>query len=194
MERGRGTDGEQGAETQRHVGKCDQGPDFGAVSCVDTEVSSSFASADASPRAFDSSDRARRRYVQSVLDAYRSLPGTAKVTSRHDRRCAQALFRRRIPLHMVQSAMVVAAVRRTFRRGDPLPRIRALHFFLPVIEELLEVPCDPGYVQYLKNKLEAYAGREIRLHRDEAAQPEATCRNGKGSPPPLREAPSSRGR
>ena len=54
-------------------------------------------------------------------------------------------------------AMVVAVARRTFRRGDRLPRIRALHFFLPVIEEVLEVPCDPGYVQYLKGRLEVPA-------------------------------------
>jgi hypothetical protein len=90
--------------------------------------------------------------------------------------------------------MVVAVARRTFRRGDPLPRIRALHFFLPVIQELLDVPCDPGYVEYLKSKLEALAGQEIPLHRAEAAQPELACRVGRGSPPLLREAPSSRGR
>lgn len=89
--------------------------------------------------------------------------------------------------------MVVAVARRTFRRGDPLPRIRALHFFLPVIEELLEVPCGPDYVQYLKNKLEAHVSQEIQLHRGRAAQPDSTCRIGRGSPPLLHEARSSRG-
>jgi hypothetical protein len=98
------------------------------------------------------------------------------------------------PLEVVESAMVVAVARRTFRRGDPLPRIRALHFFLPVIEELLEVPCGPDYVQYLRNKLAVHASHEIELHRVEAAQPESTCRIGRGSPPLLNEARSSRGR
>ena len=67
--------------------------------------------------------------------------------------CARALFRRGVPLDVVKSAMAVAVARRTFRQGHPLPRVRALHFFLPVIDELLEVPCEPGYARYLEQKL-----------------------------------------
>ena len=63
------------------------------------------------------------------------------------------LSARGIPLELVKSAMVVAIARRTFRTGDPLPRVRALHFFVPVVEELLETPCDPGYVEYLEQRL-----------------------------------------
>jgi hypothetical protein len=53
--------------------------------------------------------------------------------------------------------MVVAVARRTFRRGDPLPRVRAVHYFMPVVEELLEFPCDPGYVQYLERQMRPLA-------------------------------------
>ena len=53
--------------------------------------------------------------------------------------------------------MAVAVERRTFRRGDPLPRVRALHFFLPVIDELLDVPCEPRYARYLEDKLRPLA-------------------------------------
>lgn len=194
MDRVRGQAAEHAAALHTGAGGLCDGAKPHAASSVADGASSCFGSADASPRVSESSDPTERHYVQALLDSYRRLPGTPRVTSRCDRKCAHALFRRGIPLEVVESAMVVAVARRTFRRGDPLPRIRALHFFLPVIEELLEVPCDPGYVQYLKNKLEALAGQEILLHRTEVAQPETACRVGRGSPPLLREAPSSRGR
>lgn len=95
--------------------------------------------------------------MQAVLDCYRWLPGTSTVTSRHDRRCAQQLYRRGVPFEVVKSAMVVAVVRRTFRRGGPLPRVRAIHYFLPAVEEMLECPCDPEYVQYMEHKLRPLA-------------------------------------
>lgn len=114
-------------------------------------------SAGMSPKESGSGDSAERAYVRAILDGYLSLPGTASGTSRHDRKCAQTLFRRGVPLDVVKSAMVVAVARRTFREGDPLPRVRALHFFLPVIDELLEEPCLPGYVDYLEQKLRTLA-------------------------------------
>jgi hypothetical protein len=57
--------------------------------------------------------------------------------------------------------MVLAVARRTFRQGHPLPRVRALHFFLPVIDELLEVPCEPGYARYLEQKLRPLAAAKV---------------------------------
>lgn len=99
-------------------------------------------------------------YVQAVLDCYLWLPGTSGVTSRHDRRCARVLYTRGVPFELVKAAMLTAVARRTFRRGDPLPRIRALHFFLPVIDELLEVGIDVGYVQYLEFKLQPLAAQK----------------------------------
>lgn len=98
-----------------------------------------------------------RQYVQVVLERYLWLPGTPRVTSRHDRRCAQMLFQRRVPLEHVNAALLLGTARRTFRAGDPLPPVRALHYFLPVIEDLQPSDCDPGYVQYLERKLRPLA-------------------------------------
>jgi hypothetical protein len=120
-----------------------------------------------SPQESGSSSPAENAFVRAILDGYLSLPGTASVSSRHDRKCAQALFRRGVPLDVVKGAMVLAVARRTFREGDPLPRVRALHFFLPVIEELLEAPCIPGYLDYLEQKLRPLAAQ--KLQRCEAA-------------------------
>src|SRR5688500_5347231 len=52
-------------------------------------------------------------YVRAVLEYYLWLPGTASVTSRHDRRCARMLFAQGVPLELVKSAMTVAVARRT---------------------------------------------------------------------------------
>lgn len=136
-----------------------------------------------------------REYVRTVLEYYLWLPGTAAVVSRHDRRCARMLFRRGVPLSLVTAAMAVATARRTFRTGDPLPRVRALHYFLPVVDELLETSFDPAYVAYLEQKLRPLVamkgGTEPHLRVDNA---ETSAQPGEGSPNPLREASSSRWR
>lgn len=124
------------------------------VSAVGERVSSSSGSAESSPKESGSEEA---DCVRAVLDCYLWLPGTSSATSRHDRRCAQQLYRRGVPLEVVRSAMVVAVARRTFRRGGSLPRVRAVHYFLPVVEEMLAFPCDPGYLQYLEHRLRPLA-------------------------------------
>ena len=61
-----------------------------------------------------------------------------------------------MPLRTVRDALVLAAARRTLRSGPPLLPVRTLHYFLPVIEEILEQPPDPGYVEYLDAKLKPF--------------------------------------
>jgi len=52
--------------------------------------------------------------------------------------------------------LVLAAVRRMMRPADaaPLGTIRSLAFFLPVIEEVLELKVGREYFQYLHHKLQ----------------------------------------
>jgi len=127
----------------QRLAEMQEGLNASSAPAVSAPASSCAGSARRSPREFVSRDPLEREYVQAVLDCYVRLPGTSAVTSRHDRRCAQQFYRRGIPLEVVKSAMVVAVARRTFRRDGPLPRVRAIHYFLPVVEELLEYPCDP---------------------------------------------------
>jgi hypothetical protein len=129
-----------------------------AASFVAERASSSSGSRAPRPKENESPEAlSAQSYVHRVLERYLRLPGTAFVSSRHDRRCAQTLFEQGVPLEVVHAAMVIAVARRALRRGGSLPRVRALHFFLPVIEELLESPPDPGYVRYLEHKLEPLA-------------------------------------
>jgi hypothetical protein len=132
------------------------------ASAASGQASSPSASAGSTPEECGSQDLPAREYVRAVLDLYLWLPGTSAVASRYDRRCAAQLHRRGVPLDVVRSAMVVAVARRTFRRGDPLPRVRALHFFLPVVEEMLETPCEPGYVKYLEHHLRSLAAAKAQ--------------------------------
>lgn len=104
-----------------------------------------------------------RVYLDAVLETYSSLPGTPARPSRQDRRLARELCRRGVPLRTVRAAMLLAAARRIFRSGPPLPAVRTFHYFLPVIDELIQQPPAPGYVEYLAAKLRPFASQKTAL-------------------------------
>jgi len=117
-----------------------------------------------------------RRYIQAVLARYLWLPDTPSQTSRHDRRLARTLCKRGVPLLAVETALLLGEARRVFRARDaePLPSVRSLYYFLPVVAEV-ESGGDPdcGYSAYLLRKLRPLAERKrARLHR--------AARNGGG--------------
>jgi hypothetical protein len=98
--------------------------------------------------------RAQTRYVTRVLHQYQTLPGTLPRALRQDRRAALDLYRRGVGLDVVENAFVLALARRTFRSdAAPLEPIRSLHYFLPVVDELIQEPPLPEYLDYLKTKL-----------------------------------------
>ena len=129
-----------------------------SASCARRRASSSLTEQNAATQdrfTRSSATAAGRIYLEAVLDRYLWLPGTPTRTSRNDRRLARALYERGVPLAVVQAALVLGAARRAFRSesAPPLPPIRTLHFFLPIVEELLDEPVDTGYPEYLENKL-----------------------------------------
>src|SRR5262245_14365504 len=84
-----------------------------------------------------------------------ALPHTPSPASRYDHRLALELRQRQISWKVVETALLLAMARRCFRDPSlqPLPPIRSLHYFLPVIEEVLSMEIAPDYVRYLKRKL-----------------------------------------
>jgi hypothetical protein len=104
-----------------------------------------------------------RLYLEAVLATYNSLPGTPARPSRRDRQLAREICRRGVPLRSVRAALLLATARRTLRSGLPLPPVRTLHYFLPVIEEVLGQPLDPGYIEYLDAKLKTFASQKSAL-------------------------------
>jgi len=97
----------------------------------------------------------RSEYAQRVLQQYRRLPGTYGRILRTDRRLALELHDRGIQLSVVEDAFVLAMARLRLRPDpDSLERIRSLHYLKPLIQELTETPLPPGYLQYLRHKLD----------------------------------------
>ena len=101
-----------------------------------------------------------RLYIEAVLTTYNSLPATPERPSRQDRRLARELCHRGVPLRSVRTALLLAVARRTLRSGPPLAPVRTLHYFLPAIDEVLDQPPDPAYVEYLAAKLKPFASQK----------------------------------
>ena len=94
-------------------------------------------------------------YTSAVLTLYVDLPDTPLRASLQDQRLAQRLFEMGVPLSLVETALLLGSLRRVCRPSDlrPLPRIRSLAYFEPVIEELQEHPVQDSYLDYLRLKL-----------------------------------------
>ena len=103
--------------------------------------------------------RTQEEYVQRVLAAYRSTPGTTGTIRRPDRLLAAQLYERGVPLMVIENALVLAAARRLMRpvASPPLNTIRSLAYFLPVIEEVSSLRVSPEYFQYLRQKIARHA-------------------------------------
>ena len=100
-------------------------------------------------------DDGQEEYIRQVLEAYRQTPGTMGTVRRADRILAAQLYQRGLSLKVVENALVLAATRRLIRpAGAPsLATIRSLAYFLPVIEEVLQLRVTPDYFDYLRHKL-----------------------------------------
>ena len=100
-------------------------------------------------------DGGREEYIRQVLEAYRKTPGTMGTVRRADRILAAQLYQRSLSVKVIENALVLAATRRLMRppHAPPLGPIRSLAYFLPVIEEVLQLHVTPDYFEYLRRKL-----------------------------------------
>lgn len=92
-----------------------------------------------------------------LIALYLALPHTPAHASRYDYRLALELCQR-ISWEVLETALLLAMARRCLRDSSlaPLQPIRSLHYFLPVIDEVLNMEISTNYVQYLKRKLAPY--------------------------------------
>ena len=100
-------------------------------------------------------------YVVAVIMLYVELPETPLSANLQDHWQARRLHDRGIPLRIVESALLLGSLRRLVRPADlpPLPPIRSLAYFQPVIDELLVHPMPDSYLEYLRLKLNRFAAR-----------------------------------
>ena len=96
-----------------------------------------------------------RVYVNRLLELYLGLPDTPSRTSRYDRQLAYKLYQQNVSLDIVEAAFLLGSARRIFRDPTypPLGPIRSLHYFLPLIQEVVATHLPKDYVQYLRHKL-----------------------------------------
>jgi len=94
-------------------------------------------------------------YVRAVLHAYRLSTATTGHVRTSDRRLAEQLYRRGVPLDTVTAALLLATARRLVRPPDApaLGPARSLAYFVPVVDELIATPLPPGYRTHLASKL-----------------------------------------
>ena len=97
----------------------------------------------------------QEEYVRQVLEAYRRTPGTMGTIRPADRLLAAQWYQRGLSVKVIENALVLAATRRLIRPANrpPLGTIRSLAYFLPVIEEVLELRFSPDYFDYLRYRL-----------------------------------------
>jgi len=93
-------------------------------------------------------------YVRTVLDTFVSLPNAPRRPRRDDRFLAEKLYRQRVPLLLLEYALLLGCARRELQDHDePLQPIRSLRYFVPVLEEVRHQPVDINHVRYLRGKL-----------------------------------------
>ena len=94
-------------------------------------------------------------FSASVLTLYVDLPDTPMRTSASDQWLARRFYDDGVPLHVVETALLLGALRRLMRPADAprLSPIRSLAYFRPVIDELRAHPAPESYLDYLRLKL-----------------------------------------
>jgi hypothetical protein len=99
-------------------------------------------------------------YVNAVLELYLQLPDTPACFSDLDYEQAEQWFLQQTPLEMVELALLLGASRRASRpaQAPPLPPIRSLRYFRPVLEELQANPLSPKVAAYLRYKAQKLLG------------------------------------
>ena len=95
-------------------------------------------------------------YIAAVLMLYTDLPDTPLRAGPGDQWLARQLHEQGVPLPLVESALLLASLRRLARPSElpPLPPIRSLAYFQPVIDELQQQSLPDGYLEYLRRKLQ----------------------------------------
>ncbi|MFY9610494.1 MAG: hypothetical protein WAU45_18030 [Blastocatellia bacterium] len=103
-----------------------------------------------------------RFYVDKLLELYLGLPDTPSRISRYDRQLAYKLYQQNVALEIVEAAFLLGSARRIFR--DPtypaLGPIRSLHYFLPLIQEVIATQPPKDYLRYLRHKLVNYTAQK----------------------------------
>jgi len=99
-----------------------------------------------------------KQYRRTVAQLYAHF--TSNRLSRYDQRLVDELFARNVTVDVVRSAIILASARRLTHdpKARPLPPVRSLSYFRPVIDEILAQPLPPRYIDYIEFRLNQLTG------------------------------------
>ncbi len=99
-------------------------------------------------------------YVGSVRKRFMTLGCTTGRFSPSDEQVARGLEQKGIPLAVIEDAMLVGACRKyvSWLNSGPSAPIASLHYFEPIIEEVMERPFPNGYRNYMRQQVDKLAG------------------------------------
>ena len=104
----------------------------------------------------------RQIYIRTVLDFYAPIPCSPFPARRSDRALAGSFYDRGIPIDIIEAALLLGLARRICRDSAlPLPPVRSLHYFKPIVEEVAAKPLPSGYIPYLRLKIRSAAGPHV---------------------------------
>jgi hypothetical protein len=108
-------------------------------------------------------DHDPEQFVRTVLNLYQQLPETPTLPSSRDRFRAHQLQQRGLPLTLIEAAFLLGSLRRLLRPPDAavLSPIHSLAYFEPIIEEVLHNPIPDTYIEYLRRKMQPFAGKKL---------------------------------
>jgi hypothetical protein len=100
--------------------------------------------------------QAHNAYVDAIKRSFVSIGCTIGKFSARDAQLAAELQRRRIPLELVQDALLMGACRKyiSWLNGGSAEPIGSLRYFEGLVAEIRERPLPAGYREYLQKKLE----------------------------------------
>jgi len=101
----------------------------------------------------------RREYIESVRKTFVTLGCTSGNFGAAEVVAAKNLYERRIPLGVVNDALLMAACRKysSWMNEKETGPIRSLRYIEPVIAEIQDQPLPPGYSAYLRRKVKEFA-------------------------------------
>jgi hypothetical protein len=147
---------------------------------------SSEDSSKARPSASPEAASERDRYVQAVRRTFLALGCTRGTFRPGDETIAGDFHDRRLPLSVVQDALVLGALRKlsAWLDGKNDGEVVSLRYFEPVVAEVAEKPFHPDYARYLRKKLAKfqteYLAAPARANIGETPAPPRITAGGRG--------------
>ena len=104
----------------------------------------------------DANGQGHNAYVDAIRRSFVSIGCTIGNFSARDVQLAEELQRRRIPLELVQDALLMGACRKyiSWLNGGSAEPIGSLRYFEGLVAEIRERPLPADYTEYLQRKME----------------------------------------